>query len=81
MTGHQTHDPNRPDSTADTPKRDESEVDQEEKKTPQGAEMDEDQEHPEGDPIAEDAQRYLDAEEAAQKVRRSGRKDKGEPIP
>lgn len=81
MTDRDKHDPNRPESTPDTPKRDEAEVDQEEKVTPQGAEMDEVQERAEGDQIAEDTQRYLDAEEVAQEVRRSGRKEKDDPSP
>lgn len=81
MSGHRTRDPNRPDSTADTRKRDGAEVDQEEKETPQGAEMDEDQQQNEGDQITEDARRYINAEEAAQEVRRSGRKAKGDSIP
>lgn len=81
MTDREKHDPNRPDSTADTPERTEAEVDPEEEETPQGAEMDEDQEQTEGDQISEDARRYINAEEEAKEVRRSGRKEKGEPIP
>ena len=85
MTDRQKHDPNRPDSTPDTRQRTDAEVDSDEKVVPQGSQMEEEQEQvrdrDEGDGIDDQAQIYQEAQKESEEVRRSGRKQKGEPIP